>query len=60
MRSGHEDFQSLFATNDQITPSFIVNRLGAPNESTVMVTKNDAFGKADNCDTSHRLDEGCV
>ena len=35
--SGHEDFQSLFATNDQVTPSFIVNRLGAPNQSTVMV-----------------------
>merc|ERR1711892_252726 len=30
VRSGHQDFQSLFATNDQVTPSFIVNRLGAP------------------------------
>ena len=38
--SGHEDFQSLFATNDQVTPSFIVNRLGAPNQSTVMVRTN--------------------
>ena len=37
VRSGHEDFQSLFATNDQVTPSFIVNQLGAPNQSTVVV-----------------------
>ncbi|XP_023346444.1 uncharacterized protein LOC111715363 [Eurytemora carolleeae] len=34
--SGHQDFQSLYATNDMVTPSFTVNRLGAPNNSTVM------------------------
>jgi len=36
VRSGHSDFQSLYAANDQVTPSFTVNRLGAPNDSTTM------------------------
>ena len=38
MRSGHENYQTLYATNDVTTGDFTVNRLGAPNDSTVMVS----------------------
>ncbi len=37
VRSGHLEFQTLYATNDMETPSFTVNRLGAPNNSTLLV-----------------------
>jgi len=37
VRSGHLEFQTLYATNDMETPSFTVNRLGAPNDSTLLV-----------------------
>jgi len=36
VQSGHLEFQSLYATNDMVTPSFTINRLGAPNDSTMM------------------------
>ncbi|XP_023348380.1 uncharacterized protein LOC111717100 [Eurytemora carolleeae] len=36
VRSGHLEFQSLYATNDMETPSFVVNTLGAPNNSTLV------------------------
>ena len=38
VRSGHLEFQSLYATNDMETPSFVVNTLGAPNNSTLVVS----------------------
>ena len=38
VRSGHENYQTLYATNDVETGNFTVNRLGAPNDSTVMVS----------------------
>ena len=40
MRSGHESYQTLYATNDVETEAFTVNRLGAPNDSTVMVSSS--------------------
>jgi len=36
VRSGHLEFQTLYATNDMETPSFVVNTLGAPNDSTLV------------------------
>ena len=38
MISGHKDFNTLYASNDTVTQSFIVNTLGAPNDSTTMVS----------------------
>ena len=39
MRSGHENYQTLFAANDVETGAFTVNGLGAPNDSTTVVSK---------------------
>jgi len=36
VRSGHIEFESLYATNDMKTPDFVVNTLGAPNNSTMV------------------------
>lgn len=36
VRSGHENYQTLFAANDVETGAFTVNGLGAPNDSTTV------------------------
>ena len=36
--SGHQDFNSLYAANDTEQQSFTVNTLGAPNNSTTVVS----------------------
>ena len=38
VRSGHIEFQTLYAANDVVTPNFVVNGLGAPNDSTTVVS----------------------
>ena len=39
--SGHKDFNSLYAANDEIQEKFTVNILGAPNNSTTTVIINN-------------------
>ena len=56
MISGHQDFNSLYASNDTEQQSFTVNTLGAPNNSTTVVSLQRNF-KSDICNKINDIDK---